>query len=419
MFHQHGPVPSKVGTKRKHSRKVTSSFDFKSDTFFFYSCWKKYVLWSKQYRDVIVGSIYGYVASNFSIRRGPVLTFVTSHMNLDHFLLHDTDELKPPHEDDIRRPKKPGKKLTMSCAAGHPGCAVAYPEREDEVRQFDEENPTFTASNAETYLHSLREAFSYLPSPANLASLSGEVREQEAQKYSKKIGGKFAERYILSLVGPSVVPNYFPTLRVVEYNITGLLDVNGDQAVDLGPIIQSEPVEDEELSIAKKRDPSVPLPPSKTSPPGPAYSMQSYSWMGYTQYYANMTRINGRPRNPEEGPAHLELRDLSEDQEFRYEVEYNTRTDKVYNLKDMTVKSYLKLAGEIVDATLRDTKRRNGKGEGGSVQEWDEEDGDLESLKKKKHGKQHEILKKDKIWHAFVTRAFVSTIKGKDLESSN
>ena len=26
----------------------------------FCRCWKKYVLWSKQYRDVIVGSIYGY-----------------------------------------------------------------------------------------------------------------------------------------------------------------------------------------------------------------------------------------------------------------------------------------------------------------------------------------------------------------------
>lgn len=348
----------------------------------------------------------------------------SSHMNLDHFLLHDTDELKPPHEDDIRRPKKPGKKLTMSCAAGHPGCEVAYPEREDEVKQFDEENPTYTASNAETYLHSLREAFSYLPSPANLASLSGEVREQEAQKYSKKIGGKFAERYILSLVGPSVVPNYFPTLRVVEYNITGLFDAGSDQEVDLGPIAQSELVEEEEeLGITKKRDPSVPLPPSKTSPPGPAYSMQSYSWIGYTQYYANMTRINGRqPGNPEEGVTHLDLRDLSEDQEFRYEVEYNTRTDKVYNLKDMTVKSYLKLAGEIVDATLRDNKRRNGAkgtGEDGSVQEWEVEDEDLESLKKKKHGKQHEILKKDKIWHAFVTRAFVSTIKGKDLETPN
>lgn len=344
-------------------------------------------------------------------------------MNLDHFLLHDTDELEPPHEDDIRRPKKPAKKLTMSCAAGHPGCAEEYPEREDEVKQFDEENPTFTASNAETYLHSLREAFSYLPSPANLASLSGEVREQEAQKYSKKIGGKFAERYILSLVGPSVVPNYFPTLRVVEYNTTGLFDGDEGNTIDPGPIIQSEPAEDEEFDIAKKRDPTVPLPPSKTSPPGPAYSMQSYSWLGYTQYYANMTRINGRqPGKPQEdGQSHLELRDLSDDLEFRYEVEYNTRTDKVYNLKDMTVKSYLKLAGEIVDATLRDTKRRNGKGsgEGGSVQEWEVEDEDLESLKKKKHGKQHEILKKDKIWHAFVTRAFVSTIKGKDLETSS
>lgn len=413
MFHQLGPAPSKVGMKRK--RAVTTLHDHEvSNTS--YRCWKKYVLWSQLYRDVIVGSIYG-------------------HMNLDHFLLHDTEELKEPREDDVRRPKKPGKKATVSCSAGHPNCEMEYPEREDEVKQFDEENPTFTASNAETYLHSLREAFSYLPSPVNLVNVDGEVNAEETQKYSKKIGGRWGERYILSLVGPSVVPNYFPTLRVVEYNTTGLFGTETDNGVDLGPAIQSESVEgsaeDGEFEVTKKkkqRDPTLPLPPSKTSPPGPAYSMQPFSWLGYTQYYANMTRINGRkPEKPEEESqqGHLELRDVAEDQEFRYEVEYNTRTDKVYNLKDMTVTSYLKLAGEIVDATLRDNNRDKDKTtalseDGGDEVEEEVEGEDLESSKKKKkHDGPHQILKKDKIWHAFVTRAFVSTIKGKDFGTSN
>lgn len=343
-------------------------------------------------------------------------------MNLDHFLLHDSDELKPPHEDDARRPKKPGKKASVSCASGHPNCEVEYPEREDEVRQFDEENPTFTASNAETYLHSLREAFSYLPSPINVAGNDGEVNEEESQKYSRKIGGKWGERYILSLVGPSVVPNYFPTLRVVEYNTTGLFGGDASDGFSLGPSIQETEDEESKLTVTKKKkDPTVPDPPSKTSPPGPAYSMQPYSWLGYTQYYANLTRINGRkPEEPEdEAKGHLELRDVEDDREFRFEVEYNTRTDKVYSLKDMTVKSYLKLAREIVDATLRDSNKKKKEGANAldmeeEEEEVEEEGGDLDSSKKKNR----HVIKKDKIWHAFVTRAFVSTINGKDFSES-
>ena len=40
------------------------------------TCWQKYALWTRQYRDVIVGGIYG-------------------HMNFDHFMLQDFDEIDP------------------------------------------------------------------------------------------------------------------------------------------------------------------------------------------------------------------------------------------------------------------------------------------------------------------------------------
>ncbi|KAI5837788.1 Metallo-dependent phosphatase-like protein [Morchella snyderi] len=384
------------------------------------TCWKKYVLWSKQYRDVIVGSIYG-------------------HMNLDHFLLHDSDELQPPHEDEVRRPKKPRKKTKVSCT-GHPSCVEEEPEREDEVMQFDEENPTFTASNAETYLHSLREAFSYLPSPINVVGSSADEVEAASRSYSKKIGGKWGERYILSLVGPSVVPNYFPTLRVVEYNITGLGESRNDNELGPGPIEDDVDATTATVTKKKKKEPGSPNGPSRTSPPGPAYSMQPYTWLGYTQYYANMTRINGRQPEEDEAKTHhnnLELRDV-EDNEFRYEVEYNTRTDKTYSLKDMTVKNYLKLAQEIVDATLRDSRKKKAgeKVDGTDVEEYEEEEeeeeevedveeegGDVDASKKKKKNngnkkKHNHNIKKDKIWHAFVTRAFVSTIKGKEFSES-
>ena len=129
----------------------------------------------------------------------------------------------------------------------------------------------------------------------------------------KKIGGPWGERYSLTLVSPSIVPNFFPTLRVIEYNITGL-DTSatwaGKQSVvatEEKDWLNEEPFlnkNNEEASIEKKlmgkkdkkkpKEPDfvVPLPPSKRSPPGPAYSPQTLTLLGYTQYFANLTDIN-------------------------------------------------------------------------------------------------------------------------------
>ena len=38
------------------------------------TCWQKYALWNRQFRDVIVGSLYG-------------------HMNIDHFMLQDFEDI--------------------------------------------------------------------------------------------------------------------------------------------------------------------------------------------------------------------------------------------------------------------------------------------------------------------------------------
>ncbi|PWW74246.1 Endopolyphosphatase [Tuber magnatum] len=366
------------------------------------TCWRKYVLWSKQYRDVIVGSIYG-------------------HMNLDHFMVHDSDELKPPH-DDSKRKKKSKKKWSGRSAEE----MVAH---EMDASEFDEENPVYNVQNAESYLNSLREAFSYLPTPIGAVGKSDDddesYDENQNADYSQKIGGRWGERYVLSIVGPSVIPNYFPTLRVIEYNITGLDDVN----VVVGG--SNAKPDDDYLNLLTKKDPSAPDPPSKTAPPGPAYSMQPFTFLGITQYFANLTRVNGRKKADNQ---HLELRDSTEDRKFRYELEYNTRTDKIYKLKDMTVKSYLKLAREIVDATHRGNKKKQGdKDKTKDIDdsaEWEDlevEDGgeidvedDAEEERRKrgrKNKKRHHYKLKDRIWHTFVNRAFVGTIEGDELGS--
>ncbi|TVY16813.1 Endopolyphosphatase [Lachnellula arida] len=384
------------------------------------TCWQKYTLWLKQYRDVIVGGIYG-------------------HMNIDHFMLQDNREIG----------------ILGSATSG-------------EVRGLMDDE--FSVQSANDYLEELREHWSDLPNPAaaikeNPTKNKGKKGgKNKKDKLFKKIGGPWGERYSLTNVGPSVVPNYFPTLRVIEYNITGL-----DEAVTASvekldwPAEDYDFMDDEEnhsdfdegaendLSIAKiqktegkkhKKKPTnpdliVPSPPSKSSPPGPAYSPQTLTMLGYTQYFANLTFLNNvdyidpdvsednidaekwhggkhkgkHPKNPVPNPK-----------PFQYQVEYDTFTDPIYKLKDMTVRSYIRLAhrigqykpekGDEIDGILEDDVF-----EEDDANKSDGYDDEVNAEKKHKHKKHHRQHEKNKVWLRFIQRAFVGTLEEEELHN--
>jgi endopolyphosphatase len=269
------------------------------------TCWQKYTLWMQQYRDVVVGAVYG-------------------HMNIEHFVLQDFKDI----DLDRAAGNKPG--LT----AGFRGSSKS------------EETQVGVLMNDGSYLQSLRRIWSKLPAiPAALIgqgveSSNGRVTPEERDYYDK-IGGKYAERFAVSHMAASVVPNYFPALRVFEYNITGLEDhvVFAEDASSVGSserwhdeeviVPNGEYVADEEeddsrlltlprlMSIFRQTQPTatrkkkhrliIPDPPSKHAPPGPAYSPQVLSWLGYTQYFANLTHINndfgpGTRPEPDQNP---------------------------------------------------------------------------------------------------------------------
>ncbi|KFX86452.1 hypothetical protein V490_09074, partial [Pseudogymnoascus sp. VKM F-3557] len=205
------------------------------------------------------------------------------------------------------------------------------------------------------------------------------------------MGGEWAEKYQVSLVSPSVVPNYFPSLRVVEYNISGL--DGGVFVEEEGPTATSyrlpgEDDEEDEYEVEdvdtdgeedetdphtagkkhkkkkkkgkkhrkpKHPDLKIPPPPPKGSPPGPAYSPQPLSWTGYTQYFANLTAISEAEAAAEgggkgdKGKGGKGGKDKPKgDGEFKYEIEYSTINDtKGFALPDLTVRSFLSLAHRI------------------------------------------------------------------------
>lgn len=437
------------------------------------TCWQKYTLWLKQYRDVITASLYG-------------------HMNIDHFFLQDfkdinrnylkgdTDEYKK-HRD--RKHDKNNKKNPHT----HPV---------SELGQND-----VSTQSGKDYLRELREDWAALPDEAIHATEEDEV---EAEKKGKKhpLGGRWAERYALSMVSPSIVPNYFPTIRVFEYNITGLesaptwLDMMQSRASETpAPAeddgshrhqleLRSDDVEFETEKKKKKGkkgkkgkgndDPYliVPKPPAKTSPPGPAYSPQPLTLTGYTQYFANLTYINNDARDfvdeketdgndggvSTEGwnegvhrgkqPSHA-----PEPRPFNFEVEYSTLEDKLYKIKDLTVGSFIKLAYRIgredkskamVNSAQEASPDEESVGEPSWASEEDDEDYDDDNddddeydedqddldddegeqkdgaaghkRRKGKKGKKGKKGSNNKVWLHFLRHAFVSTVSKKQLK---
>ena len=416
------------------------------------TCWQKYTLWLRQYRDVVVGGLYG-------------------HMNIDHFMLQDANEVDLLFID-------------------------GQSSKDQIIRALMDEELSIESAN--DYLEELRENWSSLPNPSSaikeydeaesdIDNISKEATKQKNKKGNKakkdkrfkKIGGPWGERYQVTNVGPSVVPNYFPTLRVIEYNITGLdktsvwanpavsaqnqeldwLDDDTDSSTMIMNEFLNEQLDfsdDESIARKKKKhkkpkkpknpDLIVPPPPSKSSPPGPAYSPQTLTLLGYTQYFANLTHINNDDIvKPDEIDVSEDKIDadkwhegkhkgkhpknkLPHPKPFQYEIEYDTFTDSIYKLKDMTVRSWLNLAhrigqyepakGDELNETIPDgIKDGDDDFDEDDYDDDDDEEFGAESGKKHREKKHHRKHEKNRVWLQFIKRAFIGTLGDEDLET--
>ncbi|KAL4917624.1 Metallo-dependent phosphatase-like protein [Aspergillus aurantiobrunneus] len=359
------------------------------------SCWQKYALFVNRFRDVVVGSVYG-------------------HMNVDHFMLQDSRDV------DL-----------VAASEDSPS------------------DPDVIVQSRSSYLSSLREDWGGMPTPPNdnpsasfsdiwnseelkeldqsIDSSTGTLGKKE-RRFLKKIGGPFAERYSVSLVSPSVVPNYFPTLRVIEYNVTGLEGITtwadtpySDNSFesyvwDASANSPDDVIEHDVDEQRKKKKPNFKVPghPSKTTPPGPAYSNQALTWLSYAQYFANLTHIYAEKsessqitsENDKNAAGHVDL----------YQVEYNTRDDKTYNMKDLTVRSYFKLAKRIANKNPRKEDTLASDLSTPDPTNKHELQPELETTGKKHKKHKKKKHHKNRVWRAFLDRAFVGFLADDKLD---
>lgn len=426
------------------------------------TCWQKYTLWLKQYRDVVISGLYG-------------------HMNIDHFMISDT------------------KEITIDSAE------VSLENNEEDEDEDAEDGLVRTylgdelsIQSATDYLEELREGWAKLPK----VQMNSET--STSKKKGKKLG-KWAERYQLSFVSPSIVPNYFPTLRIYDYNISGIEDTatwakyskplpiidepdpdaqelteSSQPELELRSLfndesgdVEADKKKDKDKKKKKKKkgkkpkptDPNlhIPLPPAKAAPPGPAYSPQPLTLLGYHQYYANLTHINNvdvaastesnedtdelTPNKWREG-KHGDKTPKSKKpkpREFKFEIEYTTYDDKLYGLKDLTVRSFVDLAyrmgqsakaktamlvrpgGELRDDLEEveeedwevDEEQTDDDDDDSDFDESENDDVDAQKKKNKKKGDKKKKKKKKKLnktWLHFLKHAFVSTVEEEELK---
>lgn len=188
---------------------------------------------------------------------------------------------------------------------------------------------------------------------------------------------------------------------MIDYNVTGLDGVTYDvdfltyevddtkSGVENAAIDTLESGDDSLMSPEtqtkkkkgkdKKKTPKfkAPEPPSSTAPPGPAYSNQPFTLLGYTQYYSNLTKLHENIAAGERG----------DDPRIDYEVEYTTNDD-VYQMKDLTVRSFFQLAARIGDEGVDDKH----------LDDISSQDVDAAARRKKPV---------NNVWRTFLRRAFV------------
>lgn len=335
------------------------------------TCLRKQVVWLHEYRDIIIGSLYG-------------------HMNIDHFIPLDSVKLYRSINRNLQ-------------AMGVPEDHLFQLPDMDNTPDIDDDNDIdfedLELMNEHLDIIATDEIFGSEPhsmggAPNGKVEYMNSIRDAfYSRMKGKKKSGLNSERYSVAHITASVVPTFNPGIRVWEYNITGLFDDSNEQEqhyvpwteflTDLDQKLFPEEEElmilDEELDyntpfITKdqvveilKKDKTFPSKMPPGTPLGPAYTPQTFTPERYVQYYVDLKKLNAQPDNVS----------------LEYEIEYST-DDEFYELDTLMVEDWVQFA-RALGSPLKD------KG------------------KKSLLGQNKKATKLEKLWKLYLARSFVNT----------
>ncbi|CCG84583.1 protein of unknown function [Taphrina deformans PYCC 5710] len=307
-------------------------------------CYYRYANLMIEFRDLVVGQIFG-------------------HVNIDHFYFMEHNNFNA-----VTELKEPEPDTTTSTHG----------------------NDISILKSPLDVLTDAREIFDGLP-----------VYPADSKKSTSADLDKALGHLAVVNVGPSVVPNYFPTLRVYEY-----LTAEHTNVMDNSALIQRQKHgKDSKKKKRKKKKKKKPTIPPVDSL-GPAFVQQKYTPLRYVQWYLNTTTANANHSS----------------NQVEYEVEYDTSASP-YSMKDLTVASWVKLgnaisgmhgSGKVPKRVLEDDAVL-GSMRGIDAEDLLDEAGDLadgisaNSKGKTKKKKKKKNRRHDGLWKIFVFRGFVST----------
>lgn len=317
------------------------------------SCYDKFTLWTHEYRDIIIGGLYG-------------------HMNIDHFIpadgkkarksllkaMEQSNRIKEEGDTNEDDESELNRILDHAMAAKEVFLMGAKP------------------SNKEAYMETVRDTHYQKVwnklERVNNKNVESEKKKKDKEKKDKKkkksiTRKELIERYSIVTIGGSVIPTFNPSFRIWEYNVTDIVNDSSFTISDYKPwdeffesldkIMEDSLLEDEmnssniDLGInrekvdekknrkkKKKDDKTIPIEMPEECELGPAYIPQLFTPTRFVQFYADLEKINQELQN-----SFAESKDV-----FRYEVEY-TSDEKPYSMDSLTVGSYLDLAGRLYE----------------------------------------------------------------------
>ncbi|PKY39460.1 hypothetical protein RhiirA4_337444 [Rhizophagus irregularis] len=220
------------------------------------SCFKKYGQLSLKYQDIILGHYYG-------------------HSNMDHFFFISSSGVKKDN-----------------------------PKDDEEVLSIDDDDLYDETENVENDDETVEDTRIHQEGQEEDGKI--ETKVKDLKKYMKQLLTHYralppltednVKNYAVVHINPSIIPTFFPALRIFKYNTTEIKN----EVSDLD---------------------------------APSLKNTFLTPLGYTQYFINLTHANLFPNVTPE-----------------FTIEYTTWDD--YYLKDLTIPSWIRLARKIVNDGL-------------------------------------------------------------------